>query len=160
MADDPNPARVSRRPSRTQAAAKAGAIWFYIIAGLSVLNSIFFLTHAGVQFIFGLGITQVIDGLGQAWARDYPWAAVALNVCVALVFAFIGFVASRGFPSAVLVGLVLYLLDALIFIFLPRQILWIPLLVHAYIAFRLIRAYLALRTLQNSPPPPAANPSP
>ncbi|MBI4332353.1 MAG: hypothetical protein HY673_13855 [Chloroflexi bacterium] len=40
---------------------KGGASWFYWIAGLSMLNTLFVIIGAGWTFFIGLGITQVVD---------------------------------------------------------------------------------------------------
>jgi hypothetical protein len=60
MADDPYPF-LAKTPSRNQSAATRGAVWFYVIAGRSLINSILNVAHAGIQFLFGLGITQLVD---------------------------------------------------------------------------------------------------
>src|ERR1041385_2954703 len=41
----------------------AGASQFYWIAALSLLNSIILFFGGKLQFIFGLGVTQVVDGI-------------------------------------------------------------------------------------------------
>jgi hypothetical protein len=148
----------ARRPGGAKRQASVGAQWFYWIAGLSVLNSLLASAHAGIQFIFGLGITRLIDELRAAWLPDWSYLNVALSVAVAGVFVLIGWIAGKGYRAAYLVGLALYILDALIFIIFPRQIMWLPLLVHAYLSYRIVQGFLATRALQAaaSPAPPTA----
>ena len=42
---------------------RKGASWFYWIAGASVVNTIIFLFGGNLNFIVGLGVTQVINGI-------------------------------------------------------------------------------------------------
>src|SRR5207245_2159091 len=44
---------------------KSGANWFVWIAGLSVVNSIVGMSGGHLHFIFGLGITQIVDALAH-----------------------------------------------------------------------------------------------
>jgi hypothetical protein len=46
-------------------ALKGSSSWFVTIAGLSIVNSILAMTGANIQFIFGLGLTQIVDALAH-----------------------------------------------------------------------------------------------
>ena len=98
---------------------KNGANWFYWIAGLSVINSIAVYAGADFSFIVGLGITQLIDGIiigltGEAQA----WGLIP-NLLFIGLFVLIGFYANRLSKGAFITGIVLYALDALIFLLVP-----------------------------------------
>ncbi len=59
-----------------EAQLKSGASWFYWIAGLSAVNTISALSGSNWRFMFGLGITQIIDAFAaQAGpsARRLRW---------------------------------------------------------------------------------------
>ena len=88
---------------------QAGANWFFYIAGLSVVNSIIFLLHQNIQFVVGLGTTQVINALSKG---SVP--GIVLGVIVAGIFALFGVFARKGQIWAFWVGMVLYLLDGLL----------------------------------------------
>ncbi|PYU16462.1 MAG: hypothetical protein DMG37_02395 [Acidobacteria bacterium] len=44
---------------------RRGAGWFLTIAILSGINSVLQIVDAKIRFIFGLGITQVVDAVGK-----------------------------------------------------------------------------------------------
>src|SRR5216684_3778577 len=55
--------------SRVLQALKGSASWFGMIAGLSVVNSILAMSGTSVRFIFGLGLSQIVDRPDHQW--DY-----------------------------------------------------------------------------------------
>jgi hypothetical protein len=59
-----NPQQIAADPA-TVKALHSGASWFYWIAGLSLINSISALSGSDWRFIFGLGITQIFDGVAE-----------------------------------------------------------------------------------------------
>ncbi len=113
---------------KLESQVKSGANWFIWIAGLSLVNSILFLTESGWTFLIGLGITQITDALATAYQVEIgdwvKYAAFALDVIIAGIFAGLGVLASRRYTWAFIVGGVLYAIDGLIFLLLP---LWFDL---------------------------------
>ena len=99
---------------------RGGASWFYWVAGLSVINSILLLTGQTWGFIFGLGITMVIDEIAIELAKELGNAvkivAIVLDVIVAGVLVLFGVFATKRHLWAYIVGLVLYVIDGLIFL--------------------------------------------
>ncbi len=101
---------------------KGGANWFYWIAGLSLLNSIIYVFGGNVQFIIGLGITQIFDGLIATLAKYYfsemdilvRIIGMSINVVVAGVFVIFGIYARKQHRWAFITGMVLYAMDILI----------------------------------------------
>ena len=100
---------------------RTGIGWFYWIAALSVINSIAYQFGVKIAFIFGLGVTQVVDGIVtgvfQQLGDGFQWVRVVgvlVNICLAAVFALIGFVGQKRVRWPVIVGMVLYVLDALL----------------------------------------------
>src|SRR5687768_7113567 len=64
-----------------------GARWFYWIAALSVINSLLFAFGAKLQFVTGLGFTQLIDGVAEiSIEAGAPVALRAVAVAFDLVF--------------------------------------------------------------------------
>src|ERR671937_537168 len=49
---------------------KAGAAWFYWIAGLSLLNTVMVMVEAKRTFAVGLGVTVVADAIGMQAAQN------------------------------------------------------------------------------------------
>jgi hypothetical protein len=99
---------------RVEQALKGSSSWFVIIAALSLVNSVLFMTGAKIHFIFGLGFTQIIDAL----AHNAGSAGVALdliiNGVIAAVFVLFWSFAHKGEKWAWLAGMGLYVVDALI----------------------------------------------
>ena len=97
-----------------------GTSWFYSVAGLSVINSIILMTGGTWSFIFGLGITQVVDALSMSGASGeagpLPATALIVDIVIAAGVAIVGYLAFRGHTSAYVAGMALYALDGLIFV--------------------------------------------
>ena len=101
---------------------KGGASWFYWIAGLSFINSIIILFNGSLNFVVGLGITQVVDGImfavGEELGADGAMIArvigLGINLVIIAVFAGFGYLARKQKRWAFIIGMVLYGLDALI----------------------------------------------
>jgi hypothetical protein len=131
---------------------KSGANWFYWIAGLSLVNSALSAFNAGGRFFFGLGVTQLTDALGAVLGEDlgpsfgiaFRIVAFIIAVGVAGLFALFGLFANRGRKWAFMVGMALYGLDALVFVW-GRDYLSIAL--HAFALFGLFRGVRALGEL-------------
>jgi hypothetical protein len=129
-------------------AYRNGAMWFFWLAGLSMLNSILGAFGASIRLIFGLGFTQVTDGfLAAAFEEGSAGMGVAFSLAttaiVAAVFAGIGFLALRGARLAYIGGLVLYIVDTLVLLGVTVMLsAWgvfgLDLLFHGFVLFQLI----------------------
>jgi len=134
-------------------ATRSGANWFYWIAGLSLVNSVVQLFGSDYNFIIGLGITQVLDAFAQVTTESVTGstaavvrgAALFLDVLVAGVFSLFGLFAGRGRGWAFVVGMILYALDGLIFLFVQE---WMSLGFHAFALYGIWAGYSSLRKLQ------------
>ena len=73
---------------------RSRAAWFYWLAGLSVVNSVLLHMGAGIQFIFGLGFTSLVDGIvfsGGPPTGGARLIGLGLDAMIAAVFAGFGF---------------------------------------------------------------------
>jgi hypothetical protein len=103
---------------------KNGAAWFFWIAGLSIVNSIILMVGGQWNFLIGLGITQVIDGIASGVAAEagadaasiIKLLAFAADIVVAGVFVVFGVLAMRRYKFSFIIGMILYALDGLIFL--------------------------------------------
>jgi hypothetical protein len=98
---------------------KRGLSWFYWVAALSMLNAIIELTHGTWSFIFGLSLTQIVDGLFMGANPDsdaFSFPALVLDAVIAGGIALLGYFAIKGHQSACIVGMVLYALDGVVFL--------------------------------------------
>ncbi len=104
-----------------QGRMRSGMNWFYWIAGLSLINSGAYLFGATFSFVIGLGITQLIDGvftaISQQMGPGSEWLRVlgtVLDLVVAGVFVLIGYFGRKRVRWPVIMGMVLYALDAIL----------------------------------------------
>ena len=117
----PQPDHPGRHPE-LEAQYRRGVNWFYWIAGLSLVNSVLWLTGAEWGFVIGLGATQVVDALAIAITEEMQageiikFIALGIDIFIAGMYVLIGFLATKRFMAAVIVGMVLYAVDGLLFL--------------------------------------------
>ncbi|MBN2019353.1 MAG: hypothetical protein JW749_03935 [Sedimentisphaerales bacterium] len=137
-----------------------GAKWFYWIAGLSLVNTAIHLARGNVTFVVGLGITQIVDGIAMAVKEGHAEISLIVNVVALIfnglfagIFALFGWFACRKHGWAFIVGMVLYMLDGLIFVPFGE---WFSFSFHVFAFICIVAGYNALRKLnqaQASAPP-------
>ena len=145
---------------------RSSARWFFWIAGLSLLNSIVFRMNGRVNFLFGLGVTQLVDGINRAIIEDglFENANIISGLSMGLVlllsglYVVFGLITQKKKKWAFFVGTVLYVLDGLILVLIQD---YISAAFHGYILFSLFRGWKAIQDLRNlegfenfEPPPP------
>jgi hypothetical protein len=130
---------------------KSGTNWFWWIAGLSVVNSLILLSGSNWNFVVGLGVTQIVDGVAQALASELPdvgtivkIGGLLIDVAIAGLFVLLGFLARKRFAWAFIIGIVLYSLDGLIFLLVQS---WLNVGFHAFALFGIYSGFKALKTL-------------
>jgi hypothetical protein len=120
---------------------KGGASWFYWIGALSVINAVLGLSGASIQFIFGLGITEIFTAIGHQGGTTGGAAALVATLVVAGVFAIFGYFAGQGQKWAFIVGMLLYLGDGLLL--LPAGLI-LSAAFHLWALFRMFMGYRAI----------------
>lgn len=100
---------------------KGGVNWFFWIAGLSLVNSIFFLFGFSLTFVVGLGITQIVDGFMASVATDIGEGGIiarligfGINIFIAGVFLVFGVLGRKRFRWAIILGMVFYAIDTVL----------------------------------------------
>jgi len=129
--------------------ARAGANWFFWIAGLSMVNSIILISGANVNFPVGLGVTQVIDVLALEIGAGAQAVGLMMNAFVAAAFVLVGVMARKNHPWAFITGLVLYAGDALLF-FLAQD--WLSIAFHAWAFIAILSGSKACNQIRASIP--------
>jgi hypothetical protein len=130
------PAEVIRR-------AKSACGWFAAIAVFSLINSLLIFLKSSVSFIIGLGITMIVDGFVAVGRQHVTGAAATaltiigllINLILIGVFVLIWFLSKRGSKTAYIIGMVLYFLDALLFLLFKD---WLSVGFHAFFLYSLI----------------------
>jgi hypothetical protein len=126
----------------------SGANWFYWIAGLTIITSLIAFFGGGLRFLFSLGITQIIDGVGEAISLEVSGAAkivaLVLDLLVTGLFVGLGWLANRKMLGAYIFGMVAFMLDGLLSLLVAD---WLSVLAHGFVIFYLIRGFIAGRDL-------------
>jgi hypothetical protein len=97
-----------------QQALKGSSSWFIVIAGLSLVNSVLAMAGADIHFIFGLGLTQIVDALAHGSGGAGIVLDLIVNGMIAGVFVFFWNFARKGAKWAFFAGMGLYVMDGLI----------------------------------------------
>lgn len=145
----PTPAQITAARNRT--IMRSGARWFYWIAGLSLVNSVLFLTGTDWSFVVGLGLADVANAFGQVAITGTTGIVVALTFDVLLAggFAGLGLMAQKGAAWAFIVGMVIYGLDAALLVWVTD---WLSVAFHGLALFYIYRGFQASRALPPAPP--------
>lgn len=124
---------LSEKKAELESNIHSGANWFFWIAALSVINSIIVIMDGSWSFLAGLGVTQLIDALAFSFSEDATSAAriiaFVLSLTVAGVFVLFGLQAREKRTWAFIVGMVLYALDGLIFLYVQD---WLSIGFHVF----------------------------
>jgi hypothetical protein len=126
---------------------RSGANWFFLIAGLSIVNSVLFLVGSERSFVAGLGITQIVDfivsNLGLTGAAPQI-LSLLINLPILGGFVLLGVLGRREKEWPFWIGMILYGLDTLIFLVAAD---WLSLLFHIVAVYYMFKGVRALRSL-------------
>ena len=119
-----SPPRASAPPAGTDPRVpvilrmRRGAGWFLTIAILSGVNSLLQIFDAKIRFIFGLGITQVVDALGHGGGQNGMILTIVVDGIFIAMLILCSKWAKAGSQGAFLGGMIAYALDgALLLLF-------------------------------------------
>ncbi len=140
----PGPLTASAEHLQLEARRRRGALWFYWVAALSLINAAVVMAGAHWRFIVGLGFTQVATGLAARAGRGWT-ALILLDLLVIGGFVLLGTLALHGALWAFGVGIGLYAADGLIFL-LARS--WVGLAFHALVLVFIFKGFEAARQLK------------
>ena len=144
---------------KLESSRRSGADWFFWIAGLSLINSIILLSGKQLNFVIGLGITQVFDAIAAELAKEVgsfvKVIAFFFDIVAASVFVVFGILARKRYAWAFVVGMIIYGIDGLLF-FLGMDILSIGF--HVFALFCIYSGYKATCKLsEQAVPAPIPN---
>lgn len=121
---------------------KLGYGWFLWIAILSMINSIDFVFHNGLFFIFGLGLTQAVDGIVYVLKGNFIYFGFVVNIIISSVFILFWYYAKKEKTWAYLTGMILYGLDTILFIIVRD---WLSVGFHIFVLIGISYGYSTLR---------------
>jgi len=137
---------------RAEAVVRRQANWFFWIAGLSLVNWLAGSTGSSIAMVMGLGVTQITTAVAHGLAKNggavsavVTFLSLFLTAVVAGAFVFLGFQARKVRQWAFVVGMVLYAMDALLFLWVGD---WISLLFHAFVLLMLGVGLTSARTVR------------
>lgn len=172
----------SRTVQRLTRQMLGGANWFFWVAALSMLNSILGLLKIDLSFTLGLWATQLFDAWGIKVGGPGPILAMIFDVIAVGLLLVVGLLARQRQGWIFILGVSLYLLDALLLMAwavpvlrqgaAPEELRAILLssAIHLYTLYRMFQGWQACQTIdmltqaaqknqsvseQFTPPPPA-----
>jgi len=122
---------------------RRGAGWFLTIAILSGVNALLQIFDAKIRFIFGLGITQVVDAVAHGMERGTVVVIVVDGLFIVMLILCSRW-AKTGSQGAFLGGMIAYALDGVLLLLFS---MWLDAAVHAYALWMIWQGYAAAREL-------------
>lgn len=126
------------------ARVRRGAGWFLTIALLSGINTLLQIFDAKIRFIFGLGITQVVDAVGKGVGQNGMVVTMAVDGVFLLMLILCWKWAKTGSQGAFIGGMIAYALDGVLLLIFS---VWLDAAVHAYALYMMWQGYVAAREL-------------
>ena len=123
---------------------RRGAGWFLTIALLSGVNTLLQIFDAKIRFIFGLGITEVVDAVGHGAGQSGMFVTLAVDGIFIVMLILCSKWAKAGSQGAFVGGMIAYALDGLLLVLFRR---WLDAAVHAYALYMIWQGYAAARQL-------------
>lgn len=123
---------------------RRGAGWFLTIAILSGANSLLQIFDAKVRFIFGLGITQVVDTITRGAGQNAMFVTIIVDGLFIVMLILCSKWAKAGSQGAFVGGMVAYALDGVLLVLFS---MWLDAAVHAYALYMMWQGYVAAREL-------------
>jgi hypothetical protein len=123
---------------------RRGAGWFLTIAILSGVNSLLQVFDAKIRFIFGLGITQVVDAIGHGAGQNGMFVTIAVDGAFLVMLILCWNWAKTGSQGAFVGGMIAYALDGVLLLVFN---IWLDAAVHAYALYMIWQGYAAAREL-------------
>lgn len=131
----------------TRTSVLHAADWFLWLAILSVINTLIVFYYQIPNTPIALGITQWIDGTSAAFNPTMSNGALIIDILIAGALATFGLLARRGSDLAFVLGIFLYVIDAMLSIGL-RDVFGFG--VHLIALFFLVKGLLASRHLREN----------
>lgn len=121
-----------------------------------MINSVSAFGGSEWRFVFGLGITQIIDSIGADSGSSGNIVTLFIDGLVVLFLIGCGIFARKGHAWVFLLGVLLFVLDTGVFVLASD---WLGVAFHAYLVFVMFRGFRACREVKNligTTAPPAA----
>ena len=131
----------------TRTSVMHAADWFFWLAILSIINSLIVYYYQIPNTPIALGITQWVDGTTSGFNATMSTSALVINILIAAALAGFGLLARRGSDIAFVLGIFLYVIDAVLMIGLKD---FFGFGVHLIALFFLVKGLLASRHIREN----------
>lgn len=115
-----------------------GSSWFLWIFGLSTINTLILFFGGQVSFIFGLGLTQLFEGLYIGIFGQLDVLGVLFSLLISGMFLIIWHFSKKLSKTAFLIGMIIYSIDALILLAFKD---WLSFGVHIFALFAIFKGF-------------------
>ena len=122
-----------------------GSQWFLWIFGLSAINTLILFFGGQVSFIFGLGITQLFEGIFIGIFGEFNLIGVIISLFISGIFVAIWHFSKKLSKTAFIIGMIIYGIDALILLAFQD---WLSFGVHLYALFMIFKGYQSIDELK------------
>jgi hypothetical protein len=121
---------------------RRGAGWFLTIAILSGVNALLQIFDAKIRFIFGLGITQLVDAIAHGMGQGGTTVILVVDGLFIVMLILCSRWAKTGSQGAFLGGMIAYALDGVLLLYFS---MWLDAAVHVYALWMIWQGYSASR---------------
>ena len=160
-AEDPQQAAALQKKLALENRFRNGINWFYWIAGLSIVNTVSYLSGLKISFVIGLGATQFVDGFTGAAVVQFARLAtliraigVVIDLVIAGVFVLFGYLGRKRNRGVIIAGVVLYAADAILLVVFKD---YLGAAFHAWALLGIWGGLKALDQLRSADKPPASD---
>ena len=122
---------------------QSSARWFWWIAGLSAVNVAMAMSQGQTRFVAGLAFTEIAHALFES---NLP-IAFLIDALFIGGFGFLGLKAKQGASWAFIVGIVVYVCDALVCV---KAQDWMSAAFHGLALFYIVKAFIELRAAKKA----------
>ncbi len=107
-----------------------------------MVNSVAFIMNQKISFIFGLGVTRLVDAIIVGPNTEYIVPGLFLNMIISGIFILFWHYSTQEKLWAFLAGVIFYGLDTLIYIFFKD---WLSAGFHIFVLFVIVGGYYAIQ---------------
>jgi hypothetical protein len=136
--------------NKLQVQVRSGAIWLFAIAGFTLFNAVEWLSRESLRMVVGLASTRQLTFLIVDAGTAGKGVLLAAAIVAAAVFTIMGVLVLRGMSWALLVGIVLYAADLVVFVVRVGGRDMVGLFFHLFALAMMITAYRAMLRLESS----------
>jgi hypothetical protein len=122
---------------------QSGGSWLFWIAGLSLVNLVLGFTGNPLRFAVGLTFTELVLGVGMAFAPIGTIVASCMNVALLGAFGGMGWFARKGALWALIIGVAVMAADSLLTVVLLQGEGVLSIVIHVVAIYFLVNAIIA-----------------